>query len=512
MTASRSDGPTDPAAASRGSLHAPVRRVQGRAAGVRGRLGLIVVTGLTITVVAAGIGLREGDADLPPSPSTSARPSANVAIETGRACTAVEARAIPEIRLESTAGRAGPTDGVARLPDSAPGTPAAWPVPGEAGTILVDPADTLWLTTAGEACIRSVATEYVDAGDPGGVPEPLTRGTIDVHPPQSKIVLERPPEGDWILRVEATLPMRGATDVDMAMIERFFRLTSVAAPGSTPLLTPAVACAALPWTAPVPDLELVGVDGEPVPGVAWTGVPFDPPDGAIVRGTFPEDLELRVVGDACATSWTVEFIDPVSGGTGLESGVDNPAESRYYISQNRIPLPETALGRSVVRASVTFGRGRVAQVAWLLEMTGPPPPAARVAGPDGATAAALSGCGIGWYLADGRSAYESCPSEVVPPALETLSARDGDVIVFDVPGWDIASWWAGCGFRSENDPTLLAQPDGCSLGGFGDVSGSVGPARFLPFPGRRIVSMWVSATRGDDSFSAQYYVEVDVVP
>ena len=277
-------------------------------------------------------------------------------------------------------------------------------------------------------------------------------------------------------------------------------------------MTPAVACAALPSTAPLPDLALVGGDGEPVSGVAWTGIPFDPPDGAIVRGTFPEDLELRVGGNACATSWAVDFLDPASGDTALQSSIDNPGESRFYISQNRILLPETIIGQSVVRARVTFGRGRVAHAAWLLAMTGPPPPAAQFAGPDGATASALPGCGAGWYLANGRSAYEWCPGGVVPPALETLTASDADVIVFDVPGWDITNWWAVCGFRSKDDPTLLAQPDACSLGGFAGDSGAVGPARFLPFPGRRIVAMGVNATRGDDFFSAQYYVEVDVVP
>ena len=209
MTASRNDGPTDPAAAVRGGLHAPVRRIQDRPAGVRGRLGLVVVTGLTITVVAAGIGLRESDADLAPSSSTSARPSAGVAMETGPACAAVDARDIPEIRLESSPGRGGTVEGIAGPPDSAPGTPAPWPVPGEPSTIFVEPMGSLLLTTAAAVCIRSVATEYVDAGDPGGVPEPLTRGTIDVDRAQSSIVLDRPPVGDWILRVEATFPLRG---------------------------------------------------------------------------------------------------------------------------------------------------------------------------------------------------------------------------------------------------------------------------------------------------------------
>jgi hypothetical protein len=135
-----------------------------------------------------------------------------------------------------------------------------------------------------------------------------------------------------------------------------------------------------------------------------------------------------------------------------------------------------------------------------------------VSAPSGARGAALAGCGTGWTLAGGASAYESCPTYPIPDGLDLLTVTSRDTVSLEVPGWRILSWWVSCGDRSPDDGAFQDDPAGCWLGGHGNGADESGPARFIPFPGRHVVSAWISADRDGDTVGAQYFVEIDVQP
>jgi hypothetical protein len=276
-----------------------------------------------------------------------------------------------------------------------------------------------------------------------------------------------------------------------------------------PYITPEVACAAPVSGSRPPRLSLAVGDRAPVPGVDLTTNPGDALDnGALVTGTFPESARIVVAGDACATSWSIDILEPLRGDLYYQIMEENPAENRDYISQNRIGLAETPLGASVVRATVRFGSNVTSRAAWELRIDGPAVPSAEFAG-GGARVAGLPGCGRGWSLPDGRSAFELCSSMGIPETLELLTVDVDEVVTMDVPGWEVTSWSVACGTRWAEQPGDLDPNFNCGLGGWGEGTGPAGPARFLPWPGRWIVLVWVNAVRDDDSFYGQYLVEVD---
>jgi hypothetical protein len=520
--------PADPAATARDGVEAAVRPVLGGRRDVRSQAGLIAVAVIAITVVAAGIGL--GGRGIEPSPSTSpsgpdpsrlatstspapSRRTRPPATEMpGSVCVPADAADLPEIRLWSTLGNTPFVRGVEGPPDWALSSPptAAWPTP-ERSLVLERSAAIVLVPDEG-ACIRYATAEYLGVEDLGGVPEALALGEINVDPPRSRVVLGSPPQGDWIMRVVAHFSVGAAGDDDVAVIERFFRVQSSGAPYATPYITPAVDCGDLLAGAALPRLSLVAGAGEPVLGVDMTTYPGDIlHNGALVTGAFPDPIELRIEGDACATSWNILMVDPVSGEIRNAISEFNPTESLTFIAQNRIVFSFTPLGRSVVQATVTFGKTREARAAWELSVSGPPPPAAVVVGARGGEATARPGCGTSWTLA-ATSAFELCTTQAVPETLDVLTVRSGETVSLELPGWDLTSWWVGCGERS-TDSSVIYQPIAeCGLGGNGDGTGPAGPVRFIPFPGRTIVAIYVSASRGADSVGAQYYVEVDVRP
>lgn len=522
--------PGDPAAAARPGVAAPVRPVVAGRRSLRDRAGLLAVAVVAIVVVAAGIGLGgrgtepapRNSASTAPSPTATSRHPTVFPVLTvpppaetpGFGCMLFSLRVLPEIRLWATTGEAAPVRGVPGPPDRALSSPptGAWPVPNRAAALILDQAATIVLVPDGRACIRSAVAEYLAVDDLGGSPVAFALGETTFNPPRPRVVLGTPPRGDWIVRVVASYSTGLAGNEDQAVIERFFRVTSGLGAEATPLVSPAVACARLPPGAPAPRLYLAAGEAEPVLGVDVETYPGDIlNNGAIVTATFPERLEVRVAGDACATSWRIQFLDPLNGAVDmLQTAQDNPGENPYSISQNRIELPETLLGRSVVLATVSFGSNRFTRAAWELSLSGPPVPAAEVIRPDGDRAEARPGC-VAWTAA-GRSAFVVCDRSPLPGTLGVLTVPIGSAVRIDVPGWQLTSWNVSCGTRSSRANGGFEPLSGCSLGSGGDGTGPAGPALFLPFPGRTIVVAWISARRAGDTVSAPYYVEILAEP
>ncbi len=522
-------GPGDPAATPRGGVEATVRPVLTGRRGLRQRAGIVTVAAVAITVVGAGIGLGGRGTEPRPSGTASASGplggaasgSPTASLETTpspteispRGCMPVVPGDLPEIRLWSR-GDFSPNAGVPG--PSGPAKSSAptldWPVPDESAAMRLGPLESLVLIPDEGACIRSAVIEYLGVTKLGGSPTPLgnDQGTLD--PPRGRLVIGRLGDGDWIVRVVASLSTGVAGGEDAAATERFFRVISGSGVEPAPLVSPAVPCATLLESDPLPRLYLRVGDGTPVLGVDAATVPGDIlRNGAIVGGTFPDRLELLVDGEVCATSWTVEWLQPTGGGTFSGTGQDNPGENPSYVSQNRIELLESPLGRSVVMATLHFGSDRTARAAWELTLTGPPVPAATVTGPGGRSVPVLPGCGTGWTLANGRYGYEGCAAYPVPDGLELLTIRSGDAVRFVIPGWNIESWGASCGTRSAERGEVVGEVVGDLGCGLGD-GGAGGPVAFLPFPGRSIVQIGVSAEHEGDHMYTTYFVEILAEP
>jgi len=523
---------TDPTIAARDGLEAPVGPVLVKRRGLRGRAGVVAVAVGTITIVAAGMGLGgQGptlDPGTSPSGSTGALTTEGAAIDprppgpsraaptghTGSGCRPVDPTDLPELRLWSTAGDAGAVRGFDPTPD--PSSTANWPIPGASSTVLLDASSSLVLLPEEEACVRQAIAEYIGVDELGSDPRPLGRGEISLNSPRARVVFGGLPGGDWIVRVVARFSTGGPAgdDEELPAVERFFRVASAgaAAPSVTPLITPAVGCGGPVQGGLLPQLLLAVGDGKPVRGVDLTTYPGDIlHNGALASGSFPDPVELRVEDDLCATSWLIDILDPVRGNVYFQLAEINPLEDPAYVSQNRIVIADLPLGRSVVRATVSFGLRQDVHVAWELEIGGPPLPGVEVSASNGARVAGVPGCGTGWTHARGGSAFENCPTSTVPATPNVLSLRDGDVVTVAMPGWSIDGWSAGCGIRNEFAGGVRPLAD-CGLGGQGDGSAPAGLARFIPFPGRTIAWVWLSASKDGLRVNAQFFVEIIVEP
>ena len=523
--------PGDPTAAARDGVAAAVRPVLGGRRGLRNQAGLIAVAVFAISVVAAGIGLGGRGTEPPPRTSPSGPDPSPSATSTspapsrvkdppptempGFGCVPVDPADLPEIRLWSTTGDTPLVRGFEGPPDWALTSPptAAWPVPTDKDALVLERSAAIILVPDQGACLRYAVAEYLAVDDLGGVPETLALGEINVNPPRARVVLGSPPQGDWIIRVVAYYSTGIAGEEDQAVIERFFRVQSSSAPDATPYITPAVDCGDRLAGRPLARLSLVVGAGEPVLGVDMDTYPGDIlHNGALVTGAFPDPIELRIEGDACATSWNIEMLEPLRGDVMNGIGEYNSTETRTFIAQNRIVFSFTPLGRSVVQATVRFGRTQVARAAWELAISGPPAPVAVIVGSGGEEATAQPGCGTSWNLAGGASGADVCTTQGMPETLDVLTVRAGEIVSLDLPGWDLTSWWVGCGERAIDNSGSFQSIAECGLGGNGDGSAPAGPVRFIPFPGQTIVVIYFSASRAGESISAAYYVGVDARP
>jgi len=528
MTANGVHRPGDPTA-SAGAVEAPVRPVLGPSRGLRGRAGLVGVGAVAIAILGAGIGFGGRNlvanpgsgpvsASGPVSPTERAATSpGSTATATGVAdlaagCQPATASTDNGMRLRSSRGEGSPTPGEPPRPGATGTSPPTneWPIPPAEAAMLLDRSSSLVLVPDDGACLTGVLLEAIRFEEVGGEPDRLTADEFDLPAPRSRLVAPPLDDGDWL--VHAQVRLWNPIAWWQPTVDRFFRVTTVG-PAATPLVTPAVACVPSGHADPLPELALAVGDGAPVPGVDpifVTGAAFD--ILPVVGGAFPDPVQIRPAGDVCATSWLIEYHAPGTVDPYFGVSVDNPGERASYVSQNRIDLEGVPLGDSIVSATVRFGPLRSVRAVWALRLDGPPPPLAEATGPDGQAAIARPGCGTSWTIGGGVSSSEFCSTTPVPEDLGLLEIRAGDVVTLDVPGWQVRSWSVSCGIRSSADPIELEQPTECGLGGAGngaEIATEVGPARFIPLPGRMIVLVWVQASRAGDTVAAAYLVEID---
>lgn len=520
--------PTDPTARALGGVDAPVQPVLERRGGPRGRAGLIAVVAVAITVLAAGIGLFDGGTDedrgrvasgpsgpasaasAPPGSSAPARPATALP---GTTCLPAAPGDLPEFVLASSDSMGEPVRGARGQSDRVGRSPVTlgWPQPPPRLALALGSSASMVLVADARSCLRAVVAEYIGAGDRAGSPPPSVLLEIGDGPPRPQQNLGFLPDGDWIVRVVAEYATGLAGHDARAVMERFFRVFAGSGP-VLPLVGPEIPCEPLPAGAPPPRLELVADDGDPVEGVDIS-IRTSPGghEGAVVTAAFPGRLQLRVVGNVCATSWLVQFMDATTRDVLNENAEVNPGENPFLVAQNRMDLPNLILGHSIVEATVNFGRDISSWVGWDVTIIGSPPPTVEAVGPGGTPVTARPGCGAGWTLADGRNAWEPCGAYVVPEGTDLLRVRSGRTVRLEIAGWTIVSWSISCGERSSSGTEFL-ETMGCNLGGGEARTIGDGPARFLPLPGRHVVSAWITAERAGDVVGAQYFVEIEAVP
>jgi hypothetical protein len=491
----------------------------------------VAVAAVAITVLAAGIGL--GGSDLVPGPSAddaSPRASAGDPRSSGRepaaspertamnssGCIPADPADLPRVKIASThaervAARGMGRPGEEEAPDGPLATlpTSAWPVPGPSTALILESSSDLVVAADADACMRSVVAEYLAVSNLGGVPTALGLGEVNVVPPQPRVVLGGLPIGDWLVRVVVHFATGVAGEEDTAVGERFFRVTTDVNPAVSPEVTPAVTCATLdPET--VVGLSLRVGDAEPVAGVDLDTYTGDlTRTGAIVEGSLLDPLILSIDGDACATSWTVQWLD-AGGGTMFEVVQANRSDNPYLVSQNRIELtPEQGIiGHGAVTALVRLGINRTIRAAWELNLTGPPLPTVTFSGPDGDVVVGIPGCGANWSHPDGRSAFEPCEATLIPETVRLLTIRSGDIVDIAAPGVELLHWSVQCGTRGGRNGSEFDYSGSCDLGG-----GLSAPMRFRPHPGRWMMQVYVGAQMEDGGqYFAPYIVEILAEP
>ena len=505
----------------REGLEAPVRPVVSGGRGVRQRLGLVAVASVAIAVLAAGIGLG-GSGPLPgpsgsprspepsgptgsaPPPTIGPAPTPERTPLNDSGCIPVDPANLPRFHLASASGASEAASGVEGPADWVLASPptSAWPIPRPLTALVLESSGSIVVLPQQTACIRYVVAEYLAVNDIGGVPTALGLGEINVFPPRPEVDLGGLPMGDWLVRVVVYYSTGVAGNEDKALVERFFRVTTDVNPDVSPEITPAVPCTALEAGAATPGLSLRIGSGSPVPGVPLAGAGTGVETDVRVEGSATEPLILSVDGDSCATSWHVEWLD-WSDSLFQEVIQENRTENPYLVSQNRIELkPEQdVFGRYSITATVQLGLGREVRAGWQVQRAGPELPPILVRGPTGEPVVGVPGCGAGWTDADGRSGYEMCEATPIPETVRLLAVRAGEVVTIEAPGADVGSWNVACGKRS--GPNGQEFEFTCDLGG-----GEEGPMRFLPYPGRAMIQIYLSLGVGADEFFAPYFVEI----
>ena len=516
MTGPRSRYEPGSVGKARDGVEAPVRQVLGTRDGVRPRAGMIAVAIVAIMVVAAGIGLAGRglpDSEASPSDGASGSPAASGSArpertpQPGVGCGTVKPADLPEFQLSSTRGEAPAVEGVAAAapsPDASPPT-ASWPTPGLSSTLTMNGQSQLVLIPNDEACVLDAFAEFASPGSDGA--PPITLGDFALDPPRKRVILGSLPGGAWVVRVVVRYATDATTGGEPPVIERFFAVNSVYDPNVSPEVTPTVPCGALDPGAPLPDLLLIAGDSPPVRGVDLATYPGDLlRNGALVNAAFPDRLVLLVDGEACATSWKIQWLDYATGAVISELAQENLDHNPYRVSQNRIDLSGGLVGQTVVTATLDFDGVRTARAAWEVTTTAPPVPELTVRGPVGDGVSGVASCGSGWSDASGLNAYESCPEWLISDDVGLITVRSGDILTADAPGWTLQNWSVACGTRGGPDHRQF-ENFGCDLGG-----GVARPMNFLPYEGSVVLLVQISVIRDDISIYASYFVEVVVEP
>lgn len=500
-----------------------VRRRSGGARGPGPARGAGMAAGLLVLLV-AGIAVGSLEKQHDPGPSSSPSGIHIVAIPTGSSssCKAQASGAEPALSMVVT--------GVGHAVDALPGsvyqsgeeiviTPT-WLIPTLERALYVQPEDTFEVSTAGHACIRSIAISYKPTASltPGPGGDGLFQEVF--RPPAETITFEGIPLGDWVLRAEAHYEMlRDDTNAEIVTVSYFRVVAGVeptvtdgprVTPVPTPVATPAVACGPTPASTGTA-VMLVGGLGEPVPGVAdVVPTPVDiPANVPPVQVGIGNPLWIEIDGGACAVRWDIEVLDLGSHDTALAYVQENPGLDPSFGEQNRWQISATT--DMVLIARLGFANGVSLVRTWQVELQPFQVPAAFVVAKDGSRFEATAGCGLTVELANGFSSGDDCASIGYTPTEEALSVRAYEAVTFEIPGWGVRAWSATCGtVVSDQGLESFETKDGCDLGGAAsDTNDALPPIAFVLPPADTVIRMSVNAVGSNgDLFSRTFFVRV----
>jgi len=324
--------------------------------------------------------------------------------------------------------------------------------------------DTALEATAGDACVTAWTLHAVRTRDVlvGTRDAMVQLGTATFPATSAPTLLPGPnAPGDWTLRLATAYE---TVSKETIWSVKFFRLLvgdasyeTPVVPSTrptiepTPAITPTVACQPPDVAAGPPPVNVVVNGGTPIPGTigafSWYDVGASSGQLHLEPGPtipFEANVELQIGGDACATRWTiasmswpdvgldfteVEFGEQASWARFDGNRSDNPVISQ----QNRIVATATGLGRTVIRALLSFEGGQTVQAYWLVTIEAFPPPEVRVSAPGSDPITPVAGCGAGLSTSENYFG-EECPPNSWPILADgpIITAHDGDVVRIDV--------------------------------------------------------------------------------
>jgi hypothetical protein len=267
----------------------------------------------------------------------------------------------------------------------------------------------------------------------------------DGQPGRTDLVTEG--DGDPML---VTVDNRAAWRVVAATLD-----VAEATPTPTPTpeptaVTPAVPCAGARNASEPPDAALI-VAAEALPGQrgawAWNGRAVGAGSDQVSSVSINlghRPTEIRLAGDACATSW--EITARGTGGaassdnSGLETTIaraENPGQFAGFIAQNRFSVDGLGPGEWIVRAALTFPEGsevvswRVRTDAFVFARGLLTVGTQRVPGE-------LLGC-PGWFVGDTGGQDDCGPLPWFADGAPTLRLPGPANARFEVPGWALSN-------------------------------------------------------------------------
>ena len=501
-------------AVERGGARLPAsRRGPGRAA---------AAAGVALILLVAGIGLGGGQPRSSIQPDGPSGSTVVADLVTGTApCQPPRTSAFPAILLESSGSRRT-TDGdlgYAVTPDARTELPD-WQVPPVTRGLAVGPNDSLTIAAGVGTCLRHVIAEY----SPTDL-MPATRRvgmfSESVTPPARRVQIGSLPEGDWVVRVTASFETLSLAAEYQVVTVTYFRVLSgrpavgsdppIASPDVEPAVTPAVPCGAGPVDLAIV-VDLTVGSGQAIPG-ARGPFPDDfapPGDVPAILAPLGEAIVISSDGNPCAVGWSFESLDPESRARWTMDGWDAATAGGTLATQDRWQI-QPELGTRLLLATLQFPGGIEVVRAWRVTVDPFSIPEAFLVGPDGTRTAAGAGCGLSMNLANGYSAADSCGGIGYPLGLDTLHVMAWQPVRFEIPGWDILSWYAACG----KVVSIAGDPDsfdgqGCELGGATSDDGGplADPVSFVLPPGPTVVQISVSAIRNGDRFWVSFYAPV----
>jgi len=500
------------------------RRPAGR--GLGPARGAALAAGVLVLLV-AGIAFGSlGDADPAPS-GGSTRPSApGLAVDATTIpgpCSSQSTLGYPAMEL-APLGVPYAVDalfGAAFQVGEEPAGGIAWGMPSLDDALHLPLPQGLALSADLDACLsRLVVTYAATTGFPDDISATLLYdGSFD--PGVRGVVLGDIPPGDWVLWVEATFEELDTLASPDRVTVSFFRVVAGNAPFVTdvpaitpepqPLPTPRVPCGAAEATDDIV-VEMSGSTGERVAGIANL-VPSAGPEVAPIIPYVPavlgESLALDIAGATCAVSWEIRLIDPYSGYLYLVSSATNPSEDLTVAAQNHWEIQ--VLREYLVIASLHFRGGPTVTRTWHVVPASFQMPAAFIVGPDGTRFEASAGCGLTLRLGSGYESADSCETTGYFPGEDALRVAAYAPLRFEIAGWRIVSWSAGCA-AMEVDSDIWDDKLGCDLGSAhaDDAAGtSLDPVVFLARPGDLVIRVSVTAVGPNgDEFEGSYFARV----